>query len=824
MFWFILNLFSYFLRSFRGGRRRLALTNPQGRADAGSRSELGSPAWRPRPSKFRSPTRGSSEPPVTYFESSGPSRGRRQSFVGVEGSGKSIAVLTSGGDAQGMNAAIRAVARIGICSGARVYAIYWGYQGMVDGGDNIKELNWESVTGIIQMGGTVIGSARCADFRSREGRRKAAFNLVSRKITNLVVIGGDGSLTGANTFRKEWPELLNELVGSIDNDFCGTDMTIGADSALHRIIESVDAISTTAESHQRAFVLEVMGRHCGYLALVAGIGVGADWIFLPEWPAEDGWEDHLCRQLKKGRDTGRLLSIIILAEGAHNIHGEKITSNQLICTSLGYDTRVTVLGHVQRGGAPSAFDRLLATRLGAKAATTVLEDASTDAPAQVVCLDGNQIVKKPLLDCVEQCEAVKIAYEQRDFKKIVELRGGSFRRNLEAYKTLKLLCPPEGSKCHLDGKCDEGYMMAVMHVGAPAGGMNPATKAFVRSSLNAGHSVLAINDGFDGLARGAIYRMGWNDVDRWSGLGGTKLGVTRTLPENVGCDSVALKLAENGIQGLAIIGGFEAFMSALQLAKARDYYKEFRIPIIVIPATMSNNVPGSDFTLGADTTLNVIIEACDRIRQSASSSQDRVFVVETMGGKCGYLATMGGIAAAADAAYIREEPFGIDELQSDVQHLMYKFQHTPIKRGLVLRAQEANDRYTCKFITALYEEEAKGVFITRESVLGHLQQGGPPSPFDRLSGTRNAMKAVRFLVSKIKENMDENEQISATSADSACVLCHVKAQTLFRPVQELEFEADMKNRVPKENWWLKLRPLLRVLAKHMVVFSGEDES
>ncbi|NXH15266.1 PFKAM protein, partial [Bucco capensis] len=168
-------------------------------------------------------------------------------------------------------------------------------------------------------GGTVIGSARCKDFRTREGRLKAAGNLVKRGITNLCVIGGDGSLTGADTFRAEWSSLLAELlkvggitaeeakrsshlnivgmVGSIDNDFCGTDMTIGTDSALHRIMEIVDAITTTAQSHQRTFVLEVMGRHCGYLALITALACGADWVFIPESPPEDDWEDHLCRRL-----------------------------------------------------------------------------------------------------------------------------------------------------------------------------------------------------------------------------------------------------------------------------------------------------------------------------------------------------------------------------------------------------------------------------------------------------------------------------------------------------------------------------------------------
>src|SRR5512133_3399956 len=202
---------------------------------------------------------------------------------------KRIGILTSGGDAQGMNAAVRAVVRTALDKGAEIYAIYEGYQGLVEGGKRIRKMNWDSVGGILQQGGTIIGTARSDEFRTRDGRRKAAMNLVQLGVDGLVVIGGDGSLTGADLFRREWPALLAELVqsgeinaetaaqypnlvivgmvGSIDNDFSGTAMTIGADSALHRITDAVDAITSTAASHQRTFIVKVMGRNCGYLAL-----------------------------------------------------------------------------------------------------------------------------------------------------------------------------------------------------------------------------------------------------------------------------------------------------------------------------------------------------------------------------------------------------------------------------------------------------------------------------------------------------------------------------------------------------------------------------
>ncbi|KAL3237257.1 hypothetical protein MRX96_048228 [Rhipicephalus microplus] len=300
-----------------------------------------------------------------------------------------------------MNAAVRAVVRMGLYLGARVFFIREGYQGMVNGGDSIVEATWVSVSGIIHKGGTVIGSARSQDFREgRQGRLRAAKNLVHCGITNLVVIGGDGSLTGANLFRQEWPSLLDELVsngsitheqrntcshlnivgmlGSIDNDFCGTDMTIGTDSALHRIMEAVDAIATTASSHQRTFILEVMGRHCGYLAIVAALASEADYVFIPELPPEVDWPNTLCDKLIKEKEHGKRLHIIILSEGAQDREGKPITAEMVkkaIVEKVKQDTRITVLGHVQRGGSPSAFDRVLGCRMGAEAVLALFGEA-----------------------------------------------------------------------------------------------------------------------------------------------------------------------------------------------------------------------------------------------------------------------------------------------------------------------------------------------------------------------------------------------------------------------------------------------------------------
>ncbi|XP_053198203.1 ATP-dependent 6-phosphofructokinase, platelet type isoform X2 [Scomber japonicus] len=759
-------------------------------------------------------------------------------FENLSGAGKAIAVLTSGGDAQGMNAAVRAVVRMGLYVGAKVYFIHEGYQGMVDGGENIREASWESVSSMLQVGGTVIGSARCKEFRTHEGRLKAAHNLVKRGITNLCVIGGDGSLTGANLFREEWSGLLGELVeqgsiqadavqkysalhivgmvGSIDNDFCGTDMTIGTDSALHRIIEVVDAIMTTAQSHQRTFVLEVMGRHCGYLALVSALACGADWVLIPEMPPEDGWEDKMCQKLSANRAGMKRLNIIIVAEGAIDRNNKPITTEfikDLVVKCLGFDTRVTILGHVQRGGTPSAFDRILASRMGVEAVLALLE-TTANTPACVVSLCGNQSVRLPLMECVQMTQEVQKAMDEKRFEEAVKLRGRSFENNLKTYKLLAHRKPESELPT-------SNFNVAVLNVGAPAAGMNAAVRSAVRVGISEGHKMFAVSDGFEGFYKGQIKEIKWADVGGWTGQGGSLLGTKRTLPAKH-VDKIAEQMRKHNINALLVIGGFEAYESLLQLFEARTTYEEFCIPMCMLPATISNNVPGTDLSIGADTALNAIVETCDRIKQSASGTKRRVFIIETMGGYCGYLATVGGLAAGADAAYIYEEPFDIRDLQANVEHLTEKMK-TSIQRGLVLRNENSNENYTTDFIYQLYTEEGKGVFDCRKNVLGHMQQGGAPSPFDRNFGTKISAKAMQWISKKLVETFRHGKgRVFANTEDSCCLLGMRRRALVFQPVVQLKDDTDFVHRIPKEQWWLKLRPLMKILAKYKTSYDVSD--
>ncbi|KAG7283853.1 hypothetical protein CRUP_034040 [Coryphaenoides rupestris] len=737
------------------------------------------------------------------------------------GLGRSIAVLTSGGDAQGMNAAVRATVRVGLYTGAKVYFVHEGYQGLVDGGDNIKPATWESVSMMLQLGGTVIGSARCKDFQAREGRKQAACNLVKLGITNLCVIGGDGSLTGANQFRTEWSGLLADLVkagkitkdeasksshlnivgmvGSIDNDFCGTDMTIGTDSALHRIIEVVDAITTTAQS---------------YLALVTALSCGADWVFIPEMPPDEGWEEHLCRRLADQRARGSRLNVIIMAEGAMSRAGTPITSDQikkLVTDRLGFDTRTTVLGHVQRGGTPSAFDRILGSRMGVEAVMALLE-ATPDTPACVVSLSGNQAIRLPLMECVQVTKDVTAAMSEGRFEDAIKLRGKSFENNWNTYKLLAHINPPD---------VKSNINVAIVNIGAPCAGMNSAVRSAVRMGIIQGHNMLAVYDGFDGLAHGNIEPITWTCVSGWTGKGGSMLGTKRTLPGKM-VEEISLNIAKHNIHALVIIGGFEAYVGGLELVQAREKYEELCIPMVVIPATVSNNVPGSDFSIGADTALNTITLTCDRIKQSAAGTKRRVFIIETMGGYCGYLATMAGLAAGADAAYIYEEKFNIKDLELNVEHLVQKMK-TTVKRGLILRNENSNANYTTDFIFNLYSEEGKGVFDCRKNVLGHMQQGGTPTPFDRNFGTKMGAKSVLWVTEKLKECY-RHGRIFANTPDSACVLGMRKRALHFQPLAELKAETDFEHRIPKTQWWLKIRPIMKILAKYDIKLDTSEHT
>lgn len=801
-----------------------------------------------------------------------------------------LAVLTSGGDSAGMNAVVRAIVKIGILRGCETWIVREGYEGLVRGntqahslhtdlpadasalkcahrgvptnlmenlrfgdGDLLRDgtgdhhhgrtlkgryivrVGWDDVRGWFAEGGTLIGTARSAAFRTPEGRLSAARNLIKEGIDALAVCGGDGSLTGADLFRSEWPSLVSQLltqgviteeqaekhghlkivglVGSIDNDMSMTDLTIGAPTALHRICEAIDNINSTAASHSRAFVLEVMGRHCGWLALLAGVSSGADFIFIPERPPQTipggTWEDDMCEAIRGHREAGKRKTIVIVAEGALDENLQPIQAEyvkEVLTERLGLDTRVTTLGHTQRGGRPCAFDRILPTLQGEEAVKALLE-ATPDTPSYMIGVRENKIIRVPLMEAVAMTRAVADAIGAKDFAKAMSMRDPEFYQSLEGFFATSTLFKEKQLPHH------RRMRVAIMHMGAPAGGMNAATRAAVRYCIKQGHHPLAVHNGFRGLLDDNIHELSWLGVDAWTSRGGSELGTNRTLPD-VDLGAVAARFQEHNFHALLMIGGFEAFNALLILETGRKHYPAFHIPMAHLPATISNNVPMTEFSLGSDTSLNALVDACDSIKQSASASRNRVFVVETQGGQCGYLATMGALATGASIVYTPEQGMNLDTLRQDVKFLKIRYGLDAKGKSegrMVIRNECASTVYTTDVVTKMFKEEGGKLFDARSASLGHTLQGGVPSPMDRARAARLSLRCMAFLEEHHDALQKQVGKVKQAPPESAAVITIQGSALEWVPVQEMVQHADMKNRRGKTAWWAEIKDLVEAL-------------
>ncbi|GMR59470.1 hypothetical protein PMAYCL1PPCAC_29665 [Pristionchus mayeri] len=809
----------------------------------------------------------------------------------MAGAGKKIAVLTSGGDAQGMNAALRAVVRLSHFHHAEIFYIKDGYKGLIAG--SIERATWESVANVIQTGGTFIGSARSKEFMTKQGRLKAASVLALNEINALICIGGDGSLTGLQLLQSEWAQLMDELVdmdkmsveraqrcmklsvvgivGSIDNDFASSDMTIGADSALTRIVEAIDAVVDTAQSHQRTFVIEVMGRQCGYLALTAALATEADFVFVPEWPAGVDWPSTMCNRLAMMRKLGRRLNVVIVAEGAMDDTGNKITPEavqKVVEEKLKFDTRITKLGHVQRGGRASFLDRLLGTRMGAEAVYTVIEP-SLCTEAYVIGMEGNKLKRVPLAKAIERNKMVATAFEKGDLNAVVRLRGKTFAEKVEYLQTTSEIAASRAvqsrsrssSPCYsssssssfssfspavspvtkirsspsiMNAKEENGEEMseksekesnksnrlgpssnkplelpakknmalAVLHVGAPAAGMNSITHSFVRCALAAGYDVYGVHDSLTGLASGVMEKLDWSSVAGWVSKGGSMLGTKKekvTEPY-----AIAGTLSNYNIKGLLIVGGFEAYSASLYLSRQRKTLPELRIPMAVVPATISNNVPGTRVSIGSDTALNEIARLIDSVKQSGTGTRKRSFIVETMGGQCGYLAAMGGLAGAADSIHIFEEQMEGREVERQRVEAEHRVKRAGTHNYLMVRGEGCTMR--SEEVLEIFRESHQ--MTSRLVTLGHVQQGGAPSVFDRQMGLRMGAKALSSLRTMLMEEPHPDSEKEGT------VMIGLQGSSIrATPMIELKGISCFSHRSHNDTeWWRKLAILARVLA------------
>lgn len=728
-----------------------------------------------------------------------------------------IGVLTSGGDAQGMNAAVRAVVRTALAVGAQPYAVMEGWAGAVKGGDAIKKLCWSDVSSILAEGGTVIGTARCPEFRDYEGRHAAAKNLIEHGIDHLVVIGGDGSLSGTDEFRGEWPQHIRELVdegvlseekaakhpalmvvglvGSIDNDMVGTDMTIGADTALHRILDAMDQLTSTAASHQRTFVVEVMGRHCGYLPLMAAVAGGADYVFTPEDPVGPGWEEDLAEHLRLGREAGRRESIVLVAEGATDREGNVLTTQHIadvITERTGEDARVTILGHVQRGGSPSAYDRWMSSLLGYAAVQEMLSATPENTP-NVLGVRHNRVTRIPLMKAVHDTRAVKHLITAGDYEAAQASRGVSFTTMVEINTILST--PPQLTP----EPTEKPRRIGILHAGGLAPGMNTAARAAVRLGIARGWTMLGIEGSWKGLADNAVKELTWADVEGWAFKGGAELGTRRDVPEVEQFYALGRAIERNELDALIVIGGLNAYLAVHSMISERDRYPAFRIPIVLVPASIDNNLPGSELSIGADTAINNATWALDRIKESAAATK-RCFVAEIMGRRCGYLTLMASLSSGAEYIYLNEDDVTLNEIADDTKRMVDSFAEGR-RLFLVLVNEAVSKYYDREFLASVYEAESDGKYDVRHAALGHLQQGGSPSPFDRLLATRLAHRALDHINNQFNRGESEGVYIG-----------QVRNQIEARLVKNMFEDLDIRNRRPFDQWWRELSPVQRIVS------------
>jgi 6-phosphofructokinase 1 len=330
--------------------------------------------------------------------------------------------------------------------------------------------------------------------------------------------------------------------------------------------------------------------------------------------------------------------------------------------------------------------------------------------------------------------------------------------------------------------------------------MNTAVRAAIRLGLDVGHIMFGVYNGFRGLIEGDMKEFDWMSVNGWAIRGGSELGTNRKIPAGSDFYAIARNLENQEIDGLLVIGGWSGYEAALEIYHRRSQFPAFNIPIVCLPTTIDNDLPGTELSVGADTALNSIVSAVDKIKQSAVASR-RAFVVEVMGGKCGYLALMSALATGAERVYLHEEGVTLENLVEDVNQLIEGFSRGK-RLGVMIRNEMANPTYGTGFMTALFEEEGGDLFDVRQAILGHIQQGGTPTPFDRILASRLAADCVDYF-----------ERYPTDDEPQSAVIGLLKSSIRFTDFEDVPRLLDREKRRPKEQWWLALRPVARVLAQ-----------
>ena len=486
---------------------------------------------------------------------------------------------------------------------------------------------------------------------------------------------------------------------------------------------------------------------------------------------------------------------MLVAEGAIDHQGNPITAND-VCDALEQETgerpHLTILGHVQRGGTPSAYDRWMPTALGYAAVYEVLHQDQNSEPV-IIGARNNRVARLPLMKAVTDTRAVAKFTKAQEYEKAVKARGCSFSEMLAINEVMST--PPQQ-----DELPDNARRVAIMHVGGLAPGMNTAARAAVRQGIDRGFEMLGIYGSFEGLMSGKVKQLAWEDVEGWGFDGGAELGTLRPIPRVEEYYAIGRALEEQRIDALIVIGGYNAYLSINQMRQETSRYPAFNIPMICIPASIDNNLPGSELSIGADSALNNAVWALDRIRESAAASR-RCFVADAMGRHCGYLSLMSGIAAGAELVYLDEFPYDLQDLASDVKMMRDSFRDGR-RLCLVLHNEEAGGRYDREFIASVFAQESQGMFDVRHSALGHLQQGGEPSPFDRILATRLVRAAIEELSEQFTQNRSEplGVGLSAEGIESF-------------PLLQMQQKVDPQVRRPLSQWWLPLVDIISVVSR-----------
>jgi 6-phosphofructokinase 1 len=823
-----------------------------------------------------------------------------------------IGILTSGGDAPGMNSAVKSIVRLSLKNEMTIFGIYRGYEGMIRG--DIRKLGWNSETKESGQGGTTLLSVRCKKFYTREGRKEAAYNLYVRGINSLAILGGDGSITGAVTLKNEFRELcmeldkegrfdeikrncnmqesstssnnkglvdllkdnikreirnkenfqkakhekaeiedshkndessknsslsienLNDILSefsddessenfmmqseqfydlkivaipcTIDNDIHGTDLSLGADTALHRISEVVDRLITTMRSHKRTFVLECMGNKAGWLALMSAFANNADFVMIPEVYMKD-WKEQMILTVKTAYNNHKPNIFVFISEGIVDENGERITLNDVekVIRDAGMDVRSLKIGHIQRGGTTSAQDRIIGTLSGIKAVEYFMSDetesklvALKNDKYELISLESvieennkiEQYIKNSMLEnvflsrgllfnriytCFEKHRKLKVAkyyvdhlYPREDkISRIHAINEQKFIEDISDRRVIDNLRNFDISKLEAT---KDGSRIAILTDGIRVPGMNTILNTLVQYGICRNLEIFYFLDGYDGVEALRVRKANIFEFSKSANDGGSALGTSNS--KELDTDMLNRKLSEMKIDHLIVIGG------ARNLKIVKAIKNSF-----LIPTSSKNNIPGTSKSIGCDTSLNIIALATDSCLLSAYSMKKTIMIVETGGDNCGYLSIMGGIAAGAFDIFYPED-CSIERVVNIKKRLNDLFKRQKRHSIVLLRNENTFDKMSTDSLCKILSSDTK--FKSYFSILGHFQKGLSPSPIDRINSNLIAIETLN----------------SAFEGKESGVIGMVGFMPAYAPIDRVLEDYDADKDTVKNPEWLKL--------------------